>query len=689
MSSYRDDLISNVVSVAEAEKTTDREAFFQIYTEKLEESEIIEDPIYLHFMGNGRHNRAVQLDGYAYNELDRKLSLFVIPSISYFEEITLGKSDAEMYLKRGQNFYFDADKIIENSEESSDGYGLAFDIVHKKLVIETVEVLVLTDYNKSQALRSIPSETVNGIRCEYGVFDLSRIQLMDQSVNGKEPILIDLAKDFQAEGIPALKASETDDYSAYLCNVPGELLVRIYDKYQSRLLEGNVRSFLQARGKVNKGIRTTILNSPEMFFAYNNGITATAEEMSTKMTPHGLVITGFKSLQIVNGGQTTVSLASAWTNDVARGSHVQISKIFVPMKISVVSSDRAESLIPDISRYANSQNKVSDADLASNHQFHQELELLSRRILAPALGDQQHGTYWYYERANGQYRQATYKATATVKKQFELMNPRNQMFKKVELAKYYNIYRMLPHTASLGAAKSFKNFTDWMLKQWDKNPHFVNEEFYKKVVALTILFRRADTIVRSADWYTSYKANIVAYTLAAIFKQVEVRHISKVIDFEKIWKEQSISVAWREQIATVAPLMYRSLTDPDRGVENVTEWAKREQAWKIAQMVPFDLNPRFIEELVSRSYVETQEQSAVKQKKQDDDMNALIEVYQLGSGFWKEVFEYGQREKIWTMKDMSFLKLAMNLESVKEITDRQAKVIMMLLEKARENSFPK
>ena len=99
-------------------------------------------------------------------------------------------------------------------------------------------------------------------------------------------------------------------YTSYLAVVPGKVLNELYLEYGSRLLEGNVRSFLSVRGKVNKSIQNTIKNYPEMFFAYNNGIAATASEIDTEMTPEGLKITRIKDLQIVNGGQTTASIAN-------------------------------------------------------------------------------------------------------------------------------------------------------------------------------------------------------------------------------------------------------------------------------------------------------------------------------------------------------------------------------------------
>ena len=80
-------------------------------------------------------------------------------------------------------------------------------------------------------------------------------------------------------------------------------------KYGSKLLQGNVRAFLSVRGKVNKGIRNTIINSPENFFTYNNGIAIVARSIG--FSADNTRITHFKDLQIINGGQTTASLANA------------------------------------------------------------------------------------------------------------------------------------------------------------------------------------------------------------------------------------------------------------------------------------------------------------------------------------------------------------------------------------------
>lgn len=690
MSTYKEELVNEIKVNAQSENMSDREAFFELYLSKLEESELVEDYHYLYFSGkSGLKN--VQIDGYAYNELDNKLSLYIIPPLSYYEEKSLIKTDATSYFNRVKTFFFEVDKVIRGVEESSEGYGLAYDILNKKMKVSILDINIITDMFISSTITAIDSTFESNVRVDYSIYDISRMKAIDDSQGGKEPLVIDLEKDFLSEGIPVLQASKTKDYEAYLCNIPGILLAKLYDKYQSRLLEGNVRSFLQTKGKVNKGIRKTILTEPEMFFAYNNGIAATAEELRIEETSTGPKIMGFKSLQIVNGGQTTASLASAWVNDVRHGSRESIKKIFVPMKISVVDYENTQDLVPNISRYANSQNKVSDADLASNHPFHIKVEEISRRLVAPAVLGNQFGTYWYYERANGQYRQETYRKTKTAKNNFESRNPKKQMFKKVDLAKYINIYHRKPHIASAGAQKSFNLFSTWMINEWDKNPKFVNDEFFRKVVALRILFLESDLIVRKQEWYDSYKANIVAYSLSAIFNKIEAQFPDHTVDFQTIWKNQKISLAWAKQIKRVSKIMYHHLTDPNRTVENVTEWAKRETSWKIAKEIQFDFYPEFAAELLSKKFAKNEEMSAIREAKVIDEMTALITVYQYeqeNPGFWNEVYEWGAIEKIWNIQDQSFLTLARN-QGTKSISDKQAVRILQVLEKARGEAFPK
>ncbi len=220
------------------------------------------------------------------------------------------------------------------------------------------------------------SQTISGYPVFYKVVDLNYLY----NISEKSHIPIEI--DFKNGGykIPCIPApSRNDEYQSYLAIFPGEALVNIYERFGSRLLEQNVRSFLQFTGKVNGGIRKTILTEPHMFLAFNNGIAATAESLELEKTEGGLFIVKVNDLQIVNGGQTTASIYHTWKKDKKEVTDVQVQ-----VKLSVIKNkEKFSDIVSQISEYANTQNKVSVSDLSSNRPFHIELEKLSRNIWAP------------------------------------------------------------------------------------------------------------------------------------------------------------------------------------------------------------------------------------------------------------------------------------------------------------------
>lgn len=289
--------------------------------------------------------------------------------MTYDEDEVLTATDANRYLAMASAFLDNAEFVSKNAEESSPGYGFACDVISLYSNVQKYKIYLISDKEKSKSIIQLDNIEARGKQVECHIWDISRIFELTRSSMGREEIVIKF-QEFGTPGIPCMLASETSEYKAYLCNIPGMILAVLYNRYGGRLLEGNVRSFLQVRGKVNKGIRATILNEPEKFFAYNNGIAATAYEIKTETINGIQYITEISSLQIVNGGQTTASLATALVKDKKDNAEENIRKIYIPMKLSIIDPDNADQLIANIARYANSQNKVSDADLWSNHPYH-------------------------------------------------------------------------------------------------------------------------------------------------------------------------------------------------------------------------------------------------------------------------------------------------------------------------------
>ena len=460
---FRKEILENVAVHAAASEEFRHSAFVEHCLRLLEDADEVADVQMCFYRGTGSKNRNSGVDAYSLDEADGSVRLFIADFKGSTEAGYLTQTDAKSWFGRLQTFSEDSfsGKSMREIEESSPAFGLASLLNQTHKGITRLRFYLLTDAVISTRIRDLPEMTISGIATESHIWDSSRFFRVFESRTGKDDLQVDFTAMLPG-GLQCIAASvDSTQYQAYLCVVPGDLLASIYETYGSRLLEGNVRSFLTVRGKVNKGIRNTILNRADMFFAFNNGITCTATSVEVADGKDGLRLLKANDLQIVNGGQTTASLASAARNDQA-----SLRAVFVQMKLSVVTPEESGVVIPEISRCANSQNKVSEADFFSNHEYHRRMEQISRRLWAPAAGGAQYETHWFYERARGQYLNEQSDFTVAERKKFQLQNPRQQGITKTDLAKFENTWRQLPHMVSQGAQKNFLAFSTIVVNDW-------------------------------------------------------------------------------------------------------------------------------------------------------------------------------------------------------------------------------
>ena len=364
-----------------------------------------------------------QINAYSVSDNYETVELFITVFKGTNEIETTTKSEIETAQKRISNFFNKciSKEYVNEIEESSEIFQLANTLANYQELKENlvrVNAILLTDGEYKGEFPK--NEKISDYNIFYRVIDIRFLYKISEEA--RVPIEIDF-NDFDGEKfeIPCLPASaENPDYKAYIAIIPGTCLAKLYERYGARLLEQNVRSFLQFTGKINKGIRDTIRNEPHMFFAFNNGIAATADHIELDETKH--FVNKINNLQIVNGGQTTASIYNT-----AKKDRANISNIFVQVKISVVKNkENFSEIVSRISEYANTQNKVSVSDLSSNRPYHIELEKLSRNIFTPITDNRSIQTKWFYERARGQYKNAILKEgfTPSRKKAFDLKNPK-------------------------------------------------------------------------------------------------------------------------------------------------------------------------------------------------------------------------------------------------------------------------
>lgn len=467
---------------------------------------------------------------------------------------------------------------LTGMEESAPPYEAATKIYAHRDDLDTARIFLLTNGVVKAAAEK--DAEIGGIEVKHYLWDLEKLRRLRSSGQERETIQIDLVKNYGG-AVPCLAQEDgTGEYTAYLAFFPATLLAKIYGDYGPRLLEKNVRSFLQAKGKVNGGIQKTIRDQPHRFLAYNNGISGTAEAVKVSKSHDGSCkLEHLRDFQIVNGGQTTASIYHAMKKENANISHVTVQ-----VKLTVVTvPEKVAEFVPLISLYANSQNKVNTADFSANDEWHQKLENLSRTVWAPAASGTGKGTRWYYERARGSHLDDKMRIgnTPARKKQWEMENPVNQKFTKTDVAKFEHIWSQLPHVVGKGAEK---NFIDWTMKRADAKRGLPDQADFEALCAKAILFKKADSIIGSLD-QGGYKANVVAYTLAWLSRATNGR-----IGLRKIWQKQTVGDALQLAIKTVAPVAYKHLLGYAAG-RNVTEVAKKEACWMDFRDVKIDLPP--------------------------------------------------------------------------------------------------
>lgn len=714
---YRKIVHEDIAIACNVNSSKETEEFLVYTTGLLINGEEFDDFIESHCEGVTRRNGYYAIDGYSIDETDGSCCIFIVDYHGPDADEAIRADDVNSAFKKVR-FFVEESIRTELFKEIKNRSAMEFsrDLFYDNERITKYRFYLLTDAFNRQRAKTIKDETINGRIVELNVWDIERLYDLVCSQTQKEVVEINF-EEFGIDGIPCVKAVEYVDvvadidvspiareggdestpeniitYSSYLAVVPGEVLNRLYLDYGSKLLEGNVRSFLSAKRKVNKGIQNTIKNYPEMFFAYNNGIAATATEIEVKYTRTGPVITYIKGLQIVNGGQTTASISNTLLY-AKKGDNVDLSKVAVPMKLSVLEYSMAERIIPKISEYSNSQNPVDASDFFSNHPFHIRMEEYSRKTPIPVKGGNQFQQYWFYERARGQYNQGKMKIinkAAELKKYIDRY-PENMVITMLDLARYMELYGCRPDIVSKGKQKLLQCFAEDIKVSWEKSDTQYNEFYFKRAVALAIIYKRTDEIIRQSQWYRdnrSYKANVIAYTMSIIFNHIHKRHKGYEIDFKRIWNEQSVYEELDEQLAVLQNEVHNFITGP-RPTENVTEWCKKELCWTNAQEQVWTINNAFIATLVSRDEVDADKKENRQAQKLVNEVNALNEIFARGAQYWKAVLDWGLSKGLLSEKEISILRLTVNMfVTGRVISDKQAQVVIGARMRMIDNGMP-
>lgn len=684
---FRKALLDEVSLASEANSDLRYISFVNVFTEYLADAGFISDFTCAHYRRPykiGRKNARV--DGYCENIFEETISLVVADFYDQPEPITLTKTDALQSFRECLTFVEESFRgTIKADIDKSDPIYYLFQMLYQgrmQGIIRKVKVFLISDKIRSAAAKTVDPVEVDRITVEFGIWTIDR--LYENIRNEGETRVIQFS-DYGSEPVKCLLI-DSGVFPGYMCAMPGDLLANLYEQHDTELLEGNIRSFLSTKVAVNSGIRKTIINEPNKFFIYNNGISATATEVKTIVKDGQSFLTGIVDFQIVNGGQTTASLYNSRYKDKA-----DLSTIYVPMKLTVVEKEKSKEVIPLIAEYANTQNKVNSADFFSNHEFCIKMERYSRSCRVAPQNGAQYDTFWFFERAKGQYTQAQIGKTAAQIREFKLRYPKNQLFTKTDLAKFRNSWACMPDVVSKGAQTNFQKFADDVKKHYEEKSNEYNEKYFKDTVALGLLFHATEALVSVQEWYQQgYRAQIVTYSVALLSKLLAKQYPGYLLDLQRIWRDQSIPQVVLKELITITRLVNESINDPDRQTVNVTQWCKRAECWKrMQEQCQYQLNRNILDACIDREEEMAEKAYARKGSKEEASILAETEVFQYGAENWKRLSEFVyERKLISSSKQIAALKIATQIPQ-KLPDSTQATILINMLEQALNEGFKK
>lgn len=547
------------------------------------------------------------------------------------------------------------------------------DLCSESKIYKSLTIWYITNGLYSSRILPEFNEKIEGLDVSMRIVDLAAYQNMVADMD-QQHIEIDCS-------LNAIKVIETPYYTSYLTTVSGNDLARYYDQYGKRLLESNVRTFLSLRGNVNKGIYNTLRSDEKVFFfAYNNGLSGTASEIDFI---DGKIST-LKNLQIVNGGQTMSTIYKA------KKDGLDIGQIQVQMKLSVIhDKENYTQYVSKISEYANTQNKVNKSDFFSNTYFHRRFKEISKMLRIPSSGSRTISSKWFYERVKGEYLNDQMYMKESEKKKFLLDYPMDQVIDKILISKASLSWDLFPNEVSKGAQLCFAKFAEKVSDLYEEGDPECNEYLFQKTVSQVIMFKEVQKMVSGSEWYSGgYRAQTVPY-LISLFSYILRQH-KMTISWSKIWKEQQIESELLVLLDKIGAAVHQKLLNPPAGNTNIGTYCKMPICWDSVKLLEakFKIIPRF-DTIISLEEDRNYRIKGKQKAKLDNGVDDQVRVIELSrTQTPNKLLEFYNSTYAPGITDLSRAVIKSWYEGKISVpTEKQAKVIIEVINKAIENGF--
>lgn len=699
--SFRDTFINDITIEAASEGEFNEEKFIIKCCEYIEQDGLISEPIFV-----DHNDVSTKIHAYSYNPLERSICLFTSNFIHLGDWKTpQARGEVLKIVDRGRRFIEKTQKesFFANMEPALSNYKAASEIkrllADKQNNIQQIKIFYLTDGLLSERTKSYAvgdGGKILGIPAFVKPYDIRRFYEMDESTQGEEEFEINF--DELCGGLNALETN-LEGLKSYLVVMPGFVLREIYKLHGQKLLEANVRNFLNFTNKKNAGMKNTLMHEPEKFFAYNNGLTVTASDISINKDGGSLKIASLKNMQIVNGGQTTCVIY--FSPSERGGEKIDLNKVFVQMKLTIVediqldNSEDAEHALEEvhvfkanIAHFANSQSPVTAADLMANSPFHVRMEQAGKRIKTP-LNIEGLSNYWFYERAKGQWN--TLKRNSKSQTQFLKKFPKNQIVKKEDLAKYENTWRLKPYEVSKGSAKNLNLFYKNIAEEFKKDENKFRDQFFKDTVSKGIVWKAVERTISKSEWFESstyLRPFVTTYSFALICHVLNESNQS--INLDKVWSEQAISESFQAQLNSTTKFVYeRFIDDKFRNNTAYREWAQKEACWERLKSITHSLDYFQGNDLLNKRQLKARKEEGIEIGRASETIETVNDLLKISKEEWFALVEW--HEELGFNMETKEVKLPrkmhMMLSGGNGLTDPELKALKRIYQRARNDGF--
>ena len=572
------------------EYQTPEMAFTAVALDKIVELLDCTDPIIEHCMLTKSDGLILgEIHAYAESVNGEVLYLFYTDYNPLPEVKTKSNTECQPLINRPQGFYNQAVRCAYTDVDSSSSEYRALKHIYDNVQkFNSVNIVVLSNYIINNL--TVKKVTVVKPLC-HDTWDLKKLYANLRSDSSQCGITLDFDFDYDNLQLPYWKIKTVgSDFTCVSTVFPAIFLFKLYEKYDSRLFHGNIRSFLGIKRRgTNFAMQNTLREESTNFLAYNNGITAIASHVETQQFEDNAIINSsetegssssfgvikrIKDFRVVDGLQTITTIYESKRRD----PEINLSGVFVNVKI-IETPNNIRKIINSVAKSSNNHNMVKRTEFLNSSRCCIEFESLSRKLMVP--NDKHEPLYWYYERIREQHKIEKNKCKTRVDGEyFDSIYPKDKIFNSEMLAKVWISWDQEPEKAVLGLTTN----CIYYLSQLEEREFMPDEQYYKKSIALLIIYKYIISRPETKT-YGTRKLPVTVYSMAYLNLFTKGN-----LDLNKIWQQQCLSESLQSFMDKLCDSINEKMyTDMKSSHVSTLSLAKRKECFEKIKTTNFGL----------------------------------------------------------------------------------------------------